>query len=514
MRVLNNVLHNTLAQVSARAHFTSSTWSSMWMRWSVRSLTLSIYCLVPLRVFLLSLLLLLPEPWAESLPPCGRYPGNIPPALRQLRSLGLRPKTPLSQRTRRGDNKSQTSWAPSVDSKNMTSVKTRRKKVFINAHAGQKWQQQVRQTGHCGRVRGVLRWAVHRHDEDGAPRREVLRGAAIQCTTVHDARTQRRHQPTQKRQSGRHQRSQLYMHSLVTRTFSCAQRAHFVLHTFHACHTHAWLKVMSKRCLSHVCLGSLSRFLPSHVSPILAVPARSLRDQSWQRLHCRSRPHVLAVLSRPESAGHAPLRTCIAKFGYLAKSAQRVRQKYFCGQWHDALNDPDRFASDFSKTTNENTSQFGVLTMFESSVLHVFHWWFCSSDRKQRKHAIGKPLLDREKQKKEKVWRSVMQSRCQRKVNGTVLVWVWRVTENSILMDEISENIFNEELDKLSKAENSIQKNYIWMSTTWRSRNQSEEIQNTHYSSHSASLFLKNNNYWKPIRASSTCSSTWENTFV
>ena len=38
-----------------------------------------------------------------------------------------------------------------------------------------------------------------------------------------------------------------------------------------------------------------------------------------------------------------------------------------------------------------------------------------------------------EKEKKEKVLRSVMQSRCQRMVNGTALVWVRRVTENSIL---------------------------------------------------------------------------------
>ena len=62
-----------------------------------------------------------------------------------------------------------------------------------------------------------------------------------------------------------------------------------------------------------------------------------------------------------------------------------------------------------------------------------FSWWFCSSNRKQRKHAIGKPLLDREKEKKEQVLWSVLQSRCQRKVNGTVFVWVWRVRENSLL---------------------------------------------------------------------------------
>ena len=56
------------------------------------------------------------------------------------------------------------------------------------------------------------------------------------------------------------------------------------------------------------------------IYPFVAVPARSLRDHSRLRLHWRPRPHVLAVLTCPESAGHAQLRTCIAKFGYLAKS--------------------------------------------------------------------------------------------------------------------------------------------------------------------------------------------------
>ena len=52
--------------------------------------------LVPFCVFLLSLLLLL-EPWPVPLPPCGRHRGNYPLALRQMRSLALWPKTPLSQ---------------------------------------------------------------------------------------------------------------------------------------------------------------------------------------------------------------------------------------------------------------------------------------------------------------------------------------------------------------------------------------------------------------------------------
>ena len=84
-----------------------------------------------------------------------------------------------------------------------------------------------------------------------------------------------------------------------THTFSVAQFVCAHPHTSHACHTHAWLKVM-KWCLSHECLCSLSRFLLSFVSPVSAVPVHPL-------LH-------------PPFAGHPPLRTCIAKFGYPAKS--------------------------------------------------------------------------------------------------------------------------------------------------------------------------------------------------
>ena len=44
----------------------------------------------------------------------------------------------------------------------------------------------------------------------------------------------------------------------------------------------------------------------------------------------------------------------------------------------------------------------------------------------------------------------MLQSRCQRKVDGTVLgVILFRLTENSILMNEISEKTWNEKLNKL-----------------------------------------------------------------
>ena len=92
----------------------------------------------------------------------------------------------------------------------------------------------------------------------------------------------------------------------------------------------------------------------------------------------------------------------------------------------------------------------------------------------------------------------------KRKVDGTVFgshslqthrksyseepqkILFWRLAENSILMDEISENIFNEEHNKLFLGKVQIREDNTWLSIWWRSRIWSEEIQNTNYSSHSA----------------------------
>ena len=43
-------------------------------------------------------------------------------------------------------------------------------------------------------------------------------------------------------------------------------------------------------------------------------------------------------------------------------------------------------------------------------------------------------------------------------------------------MDEISENIFNEELDKLFMVKIRFREDYVWMSTSWRSKIWDEEI--------------------------------------
>ena len=207
---------------------------------------------------------------------------------------------------------------------------------------------------------------------------------------------------------------------------SCFQQASDIgwsAHT-HICRTHIFLShSLSAHIFMHVCthgssvmkkvfvhasLISPSRHLPSHDSPVSAVLARPLRDQSRLRLHWRLHPHDLAVLSRPESAGHAPLRACIGKFGNFAKSganhrlwAQGVRQAHFRGWWHDAQQRSEPQFLRLLETTNENIRQIGVLTVFKFSVSQRFSWWFRSLDRKQRKHAIGKPLVDREIEERE-----------------------------------------------------------------------------------------------------------------
>ena len=133
--------------------------------------------------------------------------------------------------------------------------------------------------------------------------------------------------------------------------------------------------------------------------------------------------------------------------------------------------------------------------------------WIESEESMQIKK---KPLLDRErerKRRKRKILWSVLQNWCQRKVDGTVLGVIllrltrnltWKsLSENFVLMDEISENIFNQELDKLFMVKIQFREDYIWTSTSWRSRIWNEEVQNMRWLSRNESLDLKDYNHWK-----------------
>ena len=82
------------------------------------------------------------------------------------------------------------------------------------------------------------------------------------------------------------------------------------------------------------------------------------------------------------------------------------------------------------------------------------------SGRSPRKHASGNRCWT-ERERKEKVLWSVLQSRCQGKVDGTVLGFIlFRLTKNSILMNEISEKSWNEELNKLFMVKIQLRENF------------------------------------------------------
>ena len=67
--------------------------------------------------------------------------------------------------------------------------------------------------------------------------------------------------------------------------------------------------------------------------------------------------------------------------------------------------------------------------------------------------------------------------------------------ENSVLVNDISEDTSNEELNKVLMVKIQSRENYTRLSTTWRSRAWNEEIQNMHHLSHNVSLILRDNNY-------------------
>ena len=92
----------------------------------------------------------------------------------------------------------------------------------------------------------------------------------------------------------------VYIHSLVARKFFCCTVCLRTSAHLYACHTRM-AQVSVKRCL-HVCRFSPSRLLPSLVSHHHVL-------SPYDSLSRLSRPHVLAVLTCPKSAGHAHLRT-------------------------------------------------------------------------------------------------------------------------------------------------------------------------------------------------------------
>ena len=165
----------------------------------------------------------------------------------------------------------------------------------------------------------------------------------------------------------------VYVHSLVSRTFS-AQSALTPYFAHFSCVSHT--RMAQSVCRKVFACVSLLSISPS---PFSCFTRLCCSFSSTLTSHFS--PHVLVVFSRPESAGHAPLRTRIAKFGNLAKSDANTGYEpnefdKITSVDNDTtpINDPNYDdISDFSKNTHENIGLFDVLTLFVSSVSHVSH---------------------------------------------------------------------------------------------------------------------------------------------
>ena len=245
----------------------------------------------------------------------------------------------------------------------------------------------------------------------------------------------------------------VHTHSPVARTFFCCTVCLRTSAHLHACHTHAWLKArVSVKKGVCVCVLDLSISLsPSHDSPVfLAVLARSLRDQSRLRPHCWLRhPHDLAVLSHPESAGDVPFRTCIAMFGYLTRSDANTgyEPKEFdmiTSVDNDTMliNDPIHHFSDFPNTTNENTKQFGVPTVFESSFSQRSHDDFALQVDSKESVQSGNRCWTEKLEEREGFVISAAESTSKERLteqywesfsSDSPKILPWRATENTVL---------------------------------------------------------------------------------
>ena len=201
---------------------------------------------------------------------------------------------------------------------------------------------------------------------------------------------------------------------------------------------HAWPKVFAVR-MSHLAIS------PSPFSCfILAVPARSLRHLVPV---CTFLAELFPIRKRGSSALPHERRGVWppGRSDALHKlRSQRVWQVYFCRWRHDAYQRSE-LRQHLSLFKNHTREHWTVRCFHNARSLCFarFSWW------KQRQHASGNRCWT-EREKKEKVLWQVLQSRCQRKVDGTLLgVILFRLTENSVLMNEISEKTWNEELNKL-----------------------------------------------------------------
>ena len=296
------------------------------------------------------------------------------------------------------------------------------------------------------------------------------------------------------------------VHTLVARTFFWCTYTARTLRTF-LC-VLLTCKAQGSR-VSAVRMSS-SHLHPSHVSPVLApaVPWRSLRDLSRpRRPHWRFCPRDPAELPRPKGAGqaHSARGRGVWLSGQVRCKHRKWAQKSLTRilPWMMTRR-PSTMRITIPLTSRKPRTRTQANSVFTQRLNPLF----CT-------FLIGDLVPQRESkesmQSGNRCWterrfcdqccrvdvkeRSTERYQCESEESQKILFW--RVTKNSTLMNEIFEDTWNEELNKLFLVKIQFRENFTRLSTAWRSKIWNEEIQNMHHSNRNEGLNLKDYNYWK-----------------
>ena len=193
------------------------------------------------------------------------------------------------------------------------------------------------------------------------------------------------------------------VHTLTccTHIFLRTARSPRTSHTSHACHIHAWLKGAKKvlcTCVVSLHLAfSLLMFHPSllllyilfditfqsTILPYLPLPVSKTQDT-------RNSAHASRSLanwpSQMQTQVMSPTSSIRSLPWTLTRCSSTIRTTI----------------SPTAQKPRTRTQDCSVFSQCLNRLFRTFLLVICFSNRKQRKHAIGKPLLDREKEKKEK----------------------------------------------------------------------------------------------------------------
>ena len=177
-------------------------------------------------------------------------------------------------------------------------------------------------------------------------------------------------------------------------TLTCCTHI-FLLYIHCACtsrilmHIHAWLKIAVRMSSSlfHLTFSLLMfhpslllLFLDGHFETIPTTTSLTLTSTTSCRTFPTKKRRSSALRTRTSSLANWP-----SSFLPQVMSPKSSTRSLPWIMTRRSSTNQTTVSPTSRKPTNENSGQFGVSTVFESSVLHVAHWWFCSLERKQRK---------------------------------------------------------------------------------------------------------------------------------